>query len=111
MRYSCNPTLRVSRLGYQGKRVRGSWRIGAQQCLNQWSLFEETSSSGSDSQSNVGKINLKRKKHVVLDKPVKNQKPGELGLLPSRVVAADIIPYRKLRKQGTSVFRTLQEKS
>lgn len=67
-----------------------------------------SSSSGSDSQSKVGKIKLKRKKHVVLDKPVKKQKPGELGLLPSRVVAADSF---RLRKQGTSVFRTLQEKS
>lgn len=39
MRYSCNSTLRVSRLEDQGKRVRGTWRAEAQQCLNQPNLF------------------------------------------------------------------------
>lgn len=57
------------------------------------------------------KKKLKRKKHVVPDKPGKKQKPGELGLLPSRVVAADIIAWFRLGKQSTSLFRTLQEKS
>lgn len=43
---------------------------------------------------------------------MKKQKPGELGLLPSRVVAADIIiACFRLGKQSTSAFRTLQEKS
>lgn len=69
-----------------------------------------SSYSGSDSQRKVGKKKLKRKKHVVLDKPVKTQKPGELGLLPIGVVAADIKACFRLGKQG-SVFRTLQEKS
>lgn len=71
-----------------------------------------SSSSGSDSQSKVGKIKVKGEKHVVLNKPVKKQKPGELGLLPSRVVATGIIiAYFRLGKQSTLAFRSLQEKS
>lgn len=110
MRYSCNPTLRVSRFGDQGKRGRGSWRAETQQCLNQPNLFLQVFQVVI-LRAKLEKKRLKRKKHVVLGKPVKKQKPGELGILPSRVVATEKIACFRLGKQSTLAFRTLQEKS